>query len=199
MRSTPHRRPYLTSTWSREPCCGGSGRPRIRAINCSATSSSTAQPSCGHPVGRQAGELLEDRQPGDRRPPARRNGSVTCPESLTQAASWRQGRHGGQEPLRNAGGHQVGQRLYRFRTRRSGCDLQFGRKRGLRQDRGSWVFVWPQSDHVPVSLASRGSGTGRRAHPSQGRCHAPLKPRRLVLGIRRAALKISNGGGYRRV
>jgi hypothetical protein len=31
--------------------------------------------------------------------------------------------------------------LYRFRTRRSGCDLQFGRQRGLRQDRGSWLFV----------------------------------------------------------
>lgn len=31
--------------------------------------------------------------------------------------------------------------VYRFRTRRSGCDLQFGRQRGLRQDRGSWLFV----------------------------------------------------------
>jgi len=30
-------------------------------------------------------------------------------------------------------------KVYRFRTRRSHCDLQFGRKRGLRQDRGSWL------------------------------------------------------------
>jgi hypothetical protein len=31
--------------------------------------------------------------------------------------------------------------LYRFRTRRSGCDLQFGRQCGLRQDHSSWLFV----------------------------------------------------------
>ena len=35
----------------------------------------------------------------------------------------------------------VADALYRFRARRRCCDLRFGRRSRLRQDRGSWLFV----------------------------------------------------------
>src|SRR5690242_15793101 len=40
-----------------------------------------------------------------------------------------------------------------------------------------------------VSLHRSGARTGRWAYPSQGRCHAPLKPRRPVHHVRPAALQ----------
>jgi hypothetical protein len=52
-------------------------------------------------------------------------------ELLPRLSSWVK------EGLRGA----VERGLYRFRTRRRGCDLRFGWMSWLRQYRGSWLFV----------------------------------------------------------